>query len=281
MYKDGSGEVKDGNGNVITAEKKFTPEKPDGTVDIEFTFDASITAGRKIVVFEDVYYKEVRVATHSDLKDENQTLDTSLLLHVKLIKSDFDNHEYVLKNAEISIYVDEKCTQLAKDINGNDCVGMTNEQGIVEFIICTYDKDQVFYAKETKAPFGYKICEDIIPIHASAYYGNVNTTTTFTETDAHRESAGMAAINLKMFDKIIIIPPKTGDNLPILPIMILSLLGLLCVGAFFATKRKKVVADVDDSTDTVEEMDEEEVMDAVTGMMTEEIDGDSHNDSGF
>ena len=62
--------------------------------------------------------------------------------------------------------------------------------------------------------------------------------------------------------------------------MILSLLGVLCIGAFFATKRKKVVAEVD-STDNVEEMDEEEVMDAVTGMMTEEIDGDGHNDSGF
>ena len=273
--------VKDANGNKITASTTFKPETPNGTVEVKFEFNAALTAGRKVVVFEDLYLENVRVATHSDINDENQTFDTSMRLHVKLVKSDFDNHEYVLKNAEISIYVDEKCTQLAKDINGNDCVGMTNEKGEVEFIIITYDENQTFYAKETKAPFGYKICEDVIPIKGTAYYdGATNTKTTFTEADMARESDGVCAINLKMFDKIIIIPPKTGDNLPILAIMILSLLGVLCIGAFFATKRKKVVAEVD-STDNVEEMDEEEVMDAVTGMMTEEIDGDGHNDSGF
>ena len=274
--------VKDANGNIITASTPpFKPETSNGTVDVKFEFNAALTAGREVVVFEDLYVENVRVATHSDINDENQTFDTSMKLHVKLVKSDFDNHEYVLKNAEISIYVDENCTQLAKDINGNDCVGMTNEKGEVEFIIITYDENQIFYAKETKAPFGYKICEDVIPIKGTAYYdGATNTKTTFTEADMARESDGVCAINLKMFDKIIIIPPKTGDNLPILAIMILSLLGVLCIGAFFATKRKKVVAEVD-STDNVEEMDEEEVMDAVTGMMTEEIDGDGHNDSGF
>ncbi len=283
--------VKDANGNKITASTTFKPDESNstikdglasGTVEVKFEFNAALTAGRRVVVFEDLYLEKVRVGTHSDINDENQTFDTVMKLHVKLVKSDFDNHVYVLKNAEISIYVDEKCTQLAKDINGNDCVGKTNEKGEVEFIIITYDENQLFYAKETKAPFGYKLCEDVIPIKGTAYYdGATNTKTTFTDNDMSRESDGVCAINLKMFDKIIIIPPKTGDNLPILPITILALIGLLCVGAFFATKRKKVVTDVDDTTDNVEEMDEEAVEDAITGMMTEEIDGDGHNDSGF
>ena len=283
--------VKDANGNKITASTTFKPDESNstikdglasGTVEVKFEFNAALTAGRRVVVFEDLYLEKVRVGTHSDINDENQTFDTAMKLHVKLVKSDFDNHVYVLKNAEISIYVDEKCTQLAKDINGNDCVGKTNEKGEVEFIIITYDENQLFYAKETKAPFGYKLCEDVIPIKGTAYYdGATNTKTTFTDNDMSRESDGVCAINLKMFDKIIIIPPKTGDNLPILPITILALIGLLCVGAFFATKRKKVVTDVDDTTDNVEEMDEEAVEDAITGMMTEEIDGDGHNDSGF
>ena len=283
--------VKDANGNIITASTTFTPTVENskigadglasGTVDVKFEFNAGLTAGRKVVVFEDMYLEKVRVATHSDINDENQTFDTSMRLHVKLVKSDFDNHEYVLKNAEITIFTDEKCTQIAKDINGNDCVGKTNEKGEVEFIIVTYDENQIFYAKETKAPFGYKICDTVIPIKGTPYYnGTTDNKTDYTEESSLKESDGVCAINLKMFDKIIIIPPKTGDNLPILPIMIISLLGLLCVGAFFATKRKKVVAEVD-SADNAEEMDEEEVMDAVTGMMTEEIDGDGHNDSGF
>lgn len=282
--------VKDANGNIITASTTFTPTAENskigadglasGTVDVKFEFNAGLTAGRKVVVFEDMYLEKVRVATHSDINDENQTFDTSMRLHVKLVKSDFDNHEYVLKNAEITIFTDEKCTQIAKDINGNDCVGKTNEKGEVEFIIVTYDENQIFYAKETKAPFGYKICDTVIPIKGTPYYnGTTDNKTDYTEESSLKESDGVCAINLKMFDKIIIIPPKTGDNLPILPIMIISLLGVLCVGAFFATRRKKVVANVD-STDVDEDV-EEEVMDAVTGMMTEEIDGDGHNDSGF
>ena len=227
-----------------------------------------------------MYLEKVRVATHSDITDENQTFETGMKLHVKLVKSDFDNHEYVLKNAEITIYADEKCTQIAKDINGNDCVGTTNEKGEVEFTILTYDENQTFYAKETKAPFGYKICDTVIPIKGTAYYTSTSDKTDYTETDASKESAGVCAINLKMFDKIIIIPPKTGDNLPILPIAIITLLGILCIGAFFATKKKKVTVDNDEST-KVDEIDEEEVEDSVIGLMTEDIDGDAHNGSGF
>lgn len=282
--------VKDANGNVITASTTFTPSAENstinsdglasGSVDVKFVFDASLIAGKKVVVFEDMYLEKVRVATHSDITDENQTFETGMKLHVKLVKSDFDNHEYVLKNAEISIYVDEKCTQLAKDINGNDCVGTTNEKGEVEFTILTYDENQTFYAKETKAPFGYKICDTVIPIKGTAYYTSTSDKTDYTETDASKESAGVCAINLKMFDKIIIIPPKTGDNLPILPIAIITLLGILCIGAFFATKKKKVTVDNDEST-KVDEIDEEEVEDSVIGLMTEDIDGDAHNGSGF
>lgn len=282
--------VKDANGNVITASTTFTPSAENstinedglasGSVDVKFVFDASLIAGKKVVVFEDMYLEKVRVATHSDITDENQTFETGMKLHVKLVKSDFDNHEYVLKNAEITIYADEKCTQIAKDINGNDCVGTTNEKGEVEFTILTYDENQIFYAKETKAPFGYKICDTVIPIKGTAYYTSTSDKTDYTETDASKESAGVCAINLKMFDKIIIIPPKTGDNLPILPIAIITLLGILCIGAFFATKKKKVTVDNDESTN-VDEIDEEEVEDSVIGLMTEDIDGDAHNGSGF
>ncbi|RHL64607.1 hypothetical protein DW007_15580, partial [Lachnospira eligens] len=58
----------------ITATKKFTAEKPDGTVELEFTFDSSLLAGKTTVVFEDLYNENVRVAFHTDIKDEGQTV---------------------------------------------------------------------------------------------------------------------------------------------------------------------------------------------------------------
>ena len=59
----------------ITATKKFTAEKPDGTVELAFTFDSSLLTGKSVVVFEDLYNENVRVAFHTDIKDEGQTVN--------------------------------------------------------------------------------------------------------------------------------------------------------------------------------------------------------------
>ena len=59
----------------ITATKKFTAEKPDGTVELEFTFDSTLLKGKSVVVFEDLYNENVRVAFHTDIKDEGQTVN--------------------------------------------------------------------------------------------------------------------------------------------------------------------------------------------------------------
>ena len=62
------------DGKPVTAEKTFTAEKPDGVVELEFTFDGSALRGTVIVVFEDLFYKGKRVATHADLTDKDQTV---------------------------------------------------------------------------------------------------------------------------------------------------------------------------------------------------------------
>ncbi len=59
----------------ITATKKFTAKKPDGTVELAFTFDSSLLTGKSVVVFEDLYNENVRVAFHTDIKDEGQTVN--------------------------------------------------------------------------------------------------------------------------------------------------------------------------------------------------------------
>ena len=63
------------DGQEVTAEKTFVPEKPDGTIPLSFTFKASALAGKTVVVFEDLLTDNIQVATHSDLTDEGQTVE--------------------------------------------------------------------------------------------------------------------------------------------------------------------------------------------------------------
>lgn len=62
------------NGNNVTAEAEFVAKEATGKVDVVFTFDASLLAGRTIVMFENVYYENNLIATHADITDEAQTL---------------------------------------------------------------------------------------------------------------------------------------------------------------------------------------------------------------
>ena len=62
--------IKDANGNEVTAEKNFTAESIDGSVEIAFTFQADETlAGKTTVVFESLQCEEKEVAVHADLED--------------------------------------------------------------------------------------------------------------------------------------------------------------------------------------------------------------------
>lgn len=62
------------DGKPVTAETAFTPEEPNGTVELSFTFDGSVLKGKTTVVFESVTFEEKEVAVHADLKDTNQTI---------------------------------------------------------------------------------------------------------------------------------------------------------------------------------------------------------------
>ena len=58
----------------VTAEVEFTPEAAEGTVELTYTLDASELAGTSVVVFETLYLGDMEVASHADIKDENQTV---------------------------------------------------------------------------------------------------------------------------------------------------------------------------------------------------------------
>ena len=62
-------------GKEVTSTVKFTPDKANGTVEVEFTFDATnIKKSTDLVVFESMYRNNVEIAVHADLKDKGQTV---------------------------------------------------------------------------------------------------------------------------------------------------------------------------------------------------------------
>ena len=62
------------DGKEVTAEVDFTPEQPNGSVEIPFTFSAVELAGKSIVVFETLYHEGVELFVHADINDKNQTI---------------------------------------------------------------------------------------------------------------------------------------------------------------------------------------------------------------
>jgi len=74
--------VKDAKGREVTAQKEFVPSSENGTVDMEFRFDASLLDGKQAVAMEQLVDPALTgvngvitiVASHEDIEDEAQTI---------------------------------------------------------------------------------------------------------------------------------------------------------------------------------------------------------------
>lgn len=67
--------LKNSDGSSVYATAEFTPALSAGTVEVTFTFDASaIPTGGSLVVFEDLYRGDEKIATHADIDDFGQTI---------------------------------------------------------------------------------------------------------------------------------------------------------------------------------------------------------------
>lgn len=62
------------NGQEIIAETTFIAEAKNGSVDVTFVFDATGLHGKEIVIFEDLYRENIKVAAHADITDDDQTI---------------------------------------------------------------------------------------------------------------------------------------------------------------------------------------------------------------
>lgn len=65
----------DSSGNQITAEKTFTADKENGTIDLAFIVKKTDMRGKTVVVFEKLYEDEKEVAVHEEIDDEDQTVN--------------------------------------------------------------------------------------------------------------------------------------------------------------------------------------------------------------
>lgn len=63
------------DGREIHSSFTFKPETTDGEVAVTFAFDASgLTKITEVVVFETLYRDGVKIAVHTDIEDEGQTV---------------------------------------------------------------------------------------------------------------------------------------------------------------------------------------------------------------
>ena len=58
----------------VTSERKFTPKTSDGTIEIEFKFDASKLKNHDLVAFEELYINGILINKHDNPNDEEQTV---------------------------------------------------------------------------------------------------------------------------------------------------------------------------------------------------------------
>ena len=153
--------VKDENGVVVEKVTTVTVTAPNGEVKTYTEINPSKYAGHKLVAFEEVYLGDLLVGRHKDITDENQTVTVSMDLELSIVKADKDNTSKVLKGAEFTVYNQDGT--VAKDKNGKDAVGVTDENGKVTFKLA-YNQDNEMYVMETKAPEGYTLSTEKYPV---------------------------------------------------------------------------------------------------------------------
>lgn len=62
------------DGEKVTAEATFTAKKSSGSIEVKFTFNGNALQGTTVVVFEELYQEDLKLAVHADLEDKDQTI---------------------------------------------------------------------------------------------------------------------------------------------------------------------------------------------------------------
>ncbi len=62
------------DGKEVTVESKFTAKEKNGSITLDFAFNASALQGKEVVVFEELYQDNILVAIHAEIEDKGQTV---------------------------------------------------------------------------------------------------------------------------------------------------------------------------------------------------------------
>ena len=228
------------DGKEVTGEAKFVPEAEQGTVDVEFTFDASDFANQELVVFEELYFEDELIAEHKDIDDKGQTVEVVPVEIRTMAKNKADGSKEIIAKGEITIV---------------DMVSYTNLIPGREYTV-----SGILMDKSTQKPFlvgGKEITTEAIFV-PEAEEGTVAVEFTF-------DAAGLGDMDLVVFEKLFningkeiaahediedvgqtvhlkkaIVPdtPKTGDGgYPYIPIVLCMISA--CAMCFLRQRNKK------------------------------------------
>ncbi|MDO4378215.1 MAG: SpaA isopeptide-forming pilin-related protein [Erysipelotrichia bacterium] len=133
----------------------FVAEKEQVELTAEFNFIAE--EGNEYVVFEYLFDEQGKLLTsHADINDRAQIISCPKIIHVALIKRDINDQNKILSNCEITIF--DNNDEIVQDVYGRQAVKTTDQDGKVEFEL--FFREDGYYARETKAPNGYRLNND-------------------------------------------------------------------------------------------------------------------------
>lgn len=156
MNKETGEAMLDSDGKEITAETAFTPEAPDGETVVEFRFNAVDFEQLETVVFEKLYRNDVEVAVHEDLNDEDQSVSFRSY-SVLVNKVDAGTGRNITNSMfEFTSYKEKECNNVIRTVKGDEKAGTA-----------LFDKlaaGMTIYIKETKAPRGYLLSDEVVKV---------------------------------------------------------------------------------------------------------------------
>ena len=210
-------QIMDKEGNKVAAEKTFTASASAGIVEIECTFDASGLGGSDIVIYEELYCKDKKIAEHKDLEDEGQTIHfpkigtkaadaesgtNMIAAGEKISIIDTVSYENLKAGQEYTLIgklMDKDTEQIVKDACGKDVTAevrfIPKEKNGKAEVIFTFDgsllegKTLVAYERLEKNGKVYAVHADIHDEEQTVYFPKVRTTAKDVKTNSRNAEA--------------------------------------------------------------------------------------------
>lgn len=241
MEKDTGKPAETSSGSAITVTKEYTPEKSEGTVDVEFTLDSLKYPGTTLVVFEKLYFGEAEIASHEDINDEEQSIYYPIIKTEASVDgkkaADVSKHSVIKDKVMYKNLVPGKTytiTGILMDKNTGKAVKVTTGSAINtatgSSITITPDKPdgeaEVTFTLDSSKLKGHKL--------VVFEYLYDNDTLLYAHDDIDDE-AQTISFNGKNTPKA----PKTGDTVKL--ILLFGGIGALAAGIFLRRRRRRLL----------------------------------------